>query len=68
MIHVGNRSHPWVLGSLAVYAGNIHAARQVHDLVAGQDDHEAGGKVMLDTGEEVEWVDIGKIASHPDLP
>jgi hypothetical protein len=64
---LATRTHPWILGTFAIYAANIRVARHVHDLVAHQEEHDGFGTVTLDTGEEIDWVDMRKIVPQPDL-
>jgi hypothetical protein len=63
---IANLTRPWIIGSLAVYAGNIHAARSVYELVSHQEEHDAFGTITLDTGEDVDWVDMCNIKRQPD--
>lgn len=51
-------THPWILGTLAVYASDLQVARQVHDLVISRTQPQAFGTVTLDGGDEVDWVDM----------
>lgn len=57
-MHPANSNHPWILGPYAVYADNLHTARQIRDLIASQNEHPSSGTIMLETGEEIDWVDM----------
>jgi len=47
-------ARPWILGSYAVYAHNLHAARLVYEY-ARQSDPGPFGTVELETGEAIDW-------------
>lgn len=51
-------SRPWILGSFAVYASSLTVANQVYELIASRVHHPAFGTVVLETGEEVDYVDM----------
>ena len=57
-MHIANSNHPWILGPFAVYAHSLHTARRIHDLIIRQPEHDAFGTVVLDTGEEIDWIDM----------
>jgi len=51
-------SRPWILGSFAVYASSLPVANQVYELIVSRVRHPAFGTVVLETGEEVDYVDM----------
>lgn len=51
-------THPWILGSLAIYAPNVHIARQVYELIISENSHQPFGTTLLDSGDEVDWVNM----------
>lgn len=52
-------TYPVILGSFALYACSPAAARQVYEqLCANPAECEPFGTVRLDTGEEVDWVNM----------
>jgi len=55
---IANPARPWLLGSLAVYAPNLHAARQAYDLLSAGKRTQAFGTVTLESGEDVDWIDM----------
>lgn len=65
-LRIANSGRPWILGAFAVYASNLHTARQIRDLIARQSRHDAFGTVVLETGEEVDWIDMRKPLHHDD--
>jgi hypothetical protein len=54
----GSTPHPWLLDSFAVYARNLHPARQVFEMLTARRPHQASRSEILPTGEEVNWVDL----------
>jgi hypothetical protein len=55
---------PLLLGRLAVYASDMQVARQVYAMVFSRARTQAFGTVRLDTGDEVDWVDMTYGAIH----
>lgn len=55
---LANTKHPWILGSIAVYAPNLYVARQVYELVVSRKQDQPFGTATLDTGDEVGWIDM----------
>jgi hypothetical protein len=51
-------ARPWLLGSYAVYAQNIHVARQVYEYARAQGSRAPFGTMELETGEIIDWIDI----------
>jgi len=49
---------PLLLGKLAVYASDMQVAQQVYAVVCSRSRPQAFGTVILDTGDEVDWVDM----------
>lgn len=50
----------WIFGSFAVYAKNRLVARQVYETIRHTDHRlERYGTVNLDTGDQVDWVNLG---------
>lgn len=49
---------PLLLASLAVYAADMQVAQQVYAMVSSHTRTQAFGTVILDTGDEVDWVDM----------
>lgn len=50
---------PWILGAYAVYASNLLIAREAYEQVRDtESSHEAFGTVRLESGHEVDWVNI----------
>lgn len=48
----------WVIGSFAVYAKNLSAARQACDEVRIKSETAPFGTIRLDTGEEIDWINM----------
>lgn len=55
-------TRPWILGSLAVYAPQLYAARQAYEMLAGRSADASFGTVILPSGEEIDWVDMSSFA------
>ncbi|HJV88600.1 MAG TPA: hypothetical protein VJ698_24255 [Noviherbaspirillum sp.] len=53
-----NVAHPWILGSYAVYAPSLHAARRVYELVCSEFPPRPFGTVILETGDEIDWINM----------
>lgn len=49
---------PLILGRLAIYAPDLQVARQVYARVSSCKQTQAFGTVVLDSGDEVDWVDM----------
>ena len=47
---------PWLLGSYAVYAPNLHLARRVYEYARTRSDPAPFGTVELESGETIDWV------------
>jgi len=60
-----NTTKPLLLGQIAVYAPDFQMARQVYMAVLANTKHQAFGTVQLDSGEEVDWVDMAHYARPP---
>lgn len=48
----------WIIGAFAVYAATQRTARLVYDQVNTSPPSVPFGTILLDTGEEVDWVDM----------
>lgn len=57
-LSITETAHPWILGTYAVYAQNIHIARRVYEHLSSLSDSGPFGTVELETGEMVDWVDM----------
>jgi len=51
---------------MAVYATDIRTARQVWAAVVSAKQKRTFGTVILDNGEEIDWVDMASVAVLPD--
>lgn len=51
-------TRPLILGNFAVYAQDLQIAQEVYALVFSRMQTQAFGTVVLDTGDEVDWVDM----------
>ena len=50
--------HPWIIGSYAVYAQDIHVARQVYEYARAQPAAVPFGTIELETGEMIDWINM----------
>lgn len=55
-------TRPWILGSFAVYAPQLYAARQAYELLSSRSADASFGTVILPNGEEIDWVDMSGFA------
>jgi len=55
-----NTTRPLLLGPLAVYASDIETACLVYAKVMSGTKDRTFGTVTLESGEEVDWVDMGR--------
>lgn len=55
---VMNITHPWIFGSYAVYAIDLHVARRVYEYARAQPDSGPFGTVELESGEVIDWINM----------
>lgn len=55
-----NAARPVLLGRLAVYAPDLETARQVCAVIELEARTQGFGTVILDNGQEIDWVDMGR--------
>jgi hypothetical protein len=64
-MRLAKEMRPWILGCFAIYAPNLRVAQQVYQVVISRNYQEAFGTVLLNTGHEVEWVDMSLPVKKP---
>lgn len=60
-----NTTRPVLLGRLAVYAPDRETAMKVYADVVHKTQSRAFGTVTLDSGEEIDWVDMARGVAPP---
>lgn len=55
---IPSSTRPWLLGPLAIYAPNLHVARQAYETVTSGECRQAFGTVVVDNQYEVDWVNL----------